>query len=219
MKTLFNIRYIAVLFFLSSVPLEAAVLVLDSFSEGSLGLGNGGQHSDTDILLSAPLQHRDVFLAGSRQYIATSEAASGVLNYTINLSRPPDGNHFLTVTYRNPDNSLFSLLGIVGFGINIINLRGTGEFTMYVNSVPVPAVVISLTKPGFVFYPIENIRGGFSLDQLSRVGFQFIATSPDFSITLDEISAIPEPSALVLLSLGGSWGLVRLQRSDSIKIG
>lgn len=154
MKTLFRLIDVASLLILTAVPSEAAVLVLDSFSEGSLNLGNGLQDSDINILPSAPLQQRDVFLEGSRQYFATSEAGSGILNYTINLSRPPDGSHFLTLTYQNPNNSLFSLMGTEGFGINILNLRGTGEFTMYVNSVPVPAVVISLTQPGYFFIPL-----------------------------------------------------------------
>ena len=106
--------------------------------------------------------------------------------------------------YRNPDQSLFSLIGTDGFIIGVTNLTGSGELVISLNGGGGHTTIpVTLSGPGDIFYPVSNIGGIYDLDQLSRVSFHFIARSPDFSLTLAEISAVPEPSSVFMLGMGG----------------
>jgi hypothetical protein len=190
---------------------QAATVVLDSFTEGSVNLSDGFGGPDVDVLTTGLLQLRDVDLDGGGEYTATLVTGSGTLNYTVDLRGQPNGVR-MTLIYQRPDQGLFSLIGTEGFSIHVQGIVGAGELIMFVNPGSSRSVSIPLNTAGELFYPVGNLGGNFTLDQLNQVGLHFIARSPDFSITLGEISAVPEPSGTVLFGLVASAGLFARRR-------
>jgi hypothetical protein len=212
MKTTKTLLAALALLIALSVQTQAATLILDSFTEGRVNLSDDNQQTDIDILSSGILRYRDIYVSGLGDYTATLVTGSGVLNYTVALRGQPLDNR-MAMIYRNPDQSPFSLLGTDGFVITVTNLVGSGELVVSLDGRGGHSTIpVRLSGSGDIFYPVSNISGVYDLNQLSRVSFNFIALSPDFSITLSEVSAVPEPSATVLFSLVACAGLFRRRR-------
>lgn len=200
------------LLFALSVQTQAATLVLDSFSEGGFDLSDEGAHSDIDIFSGELLDRRRAVASAGGDFTAKLVTGSGVMNYAVELRGTPSGDVLFTLLYTKQDGSGFSLLGADGLSLKIVGLVGLGDLLVYLDGGSTNSVSIPITSTGDLFYPLANTGNILPLNDVHQIGFQLIAKSSDFSIELDQITVVPEPSATVLFGLVAWAGLFRRRR-------
>ncbi len=184
-------------------------VLLDSFTEGAFSLKFSGPTSQRDTLSGVLLDHRFGLGAGVKDWGAILNTTDGNLSYSVNLRGAPNGDNWFGLSYTS-SQGLFSLAGVDGFSVNITNMVGEGELLVFFGSNPEDSVSVP-TVTGQLRYPLSNITTYGSLDDLYRLEFRFIAKTADFSITLDEITLVPEPSTVALAGIAAA-GLLRRRR-------
>ena len=189
---------------------DSAVMVVDSFSEGGFELKFDGPADQRDVLLGGFLDQRLAAGSGYKDWGAVLSTATGRLLYSVNLRGAPDGGNWFGLAYTS-SAGFFSLLGAEGFSLNVTETVGAGELVVSIGETPRDNIRIPIAGPGSYFYPISNIVSGGPLDSALQVQFRFIAKTADFSITLDEITLVPEPSTVALAGIAAA-GLLRRRR-------
>ena len=202
------------LLFLAAGPMNAAVLVLDTFSEGQVNLSQDESGGDTDVIPGKPFESREIGAANTGPYSVTSVSGSGILNYTIAVrGQSAERSEFLSIFYTKSSSSSAKLLGVDAFVLKVTSIVGEGNLTISLNVGFSMTIPVALNAPGEIIFPLSNFGRPFDLNLITKVGFHFVPSSPNFSITLDEISAVPEPSASLLLGIGG-WVCLRRRRTS-----
>ena len=72
-------------------------------------------------------------------------------------------------------------------------------------------LAVPITEAGDVIYPLSGIVTGVPFERISMLQFRVIARSNDFAVSLDQITAIPEPATAVCVA-GGLGALVWRRR-------
>ena len=183
---------------------SASVIVLDSFSDGSFSVSNAFSAPPITLVPGGPAEMRGTYWRGNagNSYM-TQTAESGILNLRLALRGDPLplNPSVFSLVYFNNDSAL-DLIGLSHAIIRVTSFTGTGDMTLYLNGGPKPAP-ITLSGPGDYLLSIPVLTGdavGFAIADLT---IDFLGRSADFSVTLDEITLIPEPSCSGLLLAGG----------------
>lgn len=191
---------------LSSFTAQGASLVLDSFTEGDHFLSH-----DDDLEAVAAVttpfgtSRRTTLgiprLAPGTTVASTLSTTDGTLGFVVDgvssISRPLS----LRMSYRY--GGPFSLLGYSAFEFDISALSGSGSLIVELGSQSTyrpTANRIALTGPGTVSVPFSELNFGSngSIESFSALHFTVEAETEEFSMTLDEIRVVPEPSTTVL---------------------
>ncbi|MDB6072324.1 MAG: hypothetical protein JWL81_3495 [Verrucomicrobiales bacterium] len=185
-------------------------VVLDSFSVGEFALKFDGPTAQVDVISEGFLDDRLARGAGVKDWSATLNITTNQLLYSVNLRGVPDGANWFGLAYRSVSGP-FSLLGFDSVSLKIDNVVGTGDLLVFVGETPGASLLIPITGSGVLNYPISNIVTGYPLDAVPQLQFRFIAKTADFSISLDEITLVPEPSTVALAGIAAA-GLLRRRR-------
>jgi hypothetical protein len=189
-------------------PVSAAV-VLDSFTDGAFTLQFSGPTGQTLPLSNSPLNSRYAGGYGDRDWNAAVDVNAGQLTYNVNLRGQPSGQNGFHIYYSNTDG-YFSLLGVTAFGINVTSLTGHGFYTVSVDGLPdFNDPKIPFSEPGELVFPVASLVTGMNLNELYRLHFEFIPATADFSMTVDQITLIPEAGTTGLAMLGVALAMVR----------
>lgn len=189
------------------IPVDAATLFLDDFSSGSFALASGGITSNSEPFATPLTNERTVTGVGAPTW--SSSLASGELDYIVSNPRP--GRHYLEINYSS--SGTFSILGYDAFAIDVANVTGAGDFIVFVDGAPTfGALRVPVAASGELVYPISEVITGESLDSLSQMNFRFVPVSEDFSLTIDNVRLIPEPTSSLLVALGLSVTILHRRR-------
>ncbi len=200
----------ALLLSLGLLPLSAATLVLDSFDQGPFSLSLSGPVTNNSTIgspfgsdRSATISER--LAASGATMTSTLDESAGLLSLSIDgqsnlASRPLD----LRLQYSG--GGPFSLLGYNAFEFDFSNLAGSGfliaELGGGSTAVYGPSTNrISLSSSGVTTVPFSALNFGTtgSIDSFTSLHFTFEADTEQFSMTLNEIRVVPEPSVIALL--------------------
>ena len=192
-----------------TVQSQGATLILDSFSEGDFDLSYGGGQSDIDIISGEFLDSRRAVANTGSNFTAKLVTGSGVVHYTVDLRSMPQTDVLLSLIYTKQDRSSLSLLGVHGFALKIVGLRGLGELKVYLDGGSRNSITIPFTSTGNLFYSLADAGNTLPLNDVHQIGFQIIAKSPDFSIMLDQITVVPESTSVMWLGIGGILWAIR----------
>lgn len=201
---------LALLFLIGTVmvtPAYAATLLLDDFSSGSFALASGGITSNSEPITTPLTNERTVTGIGAPTWSST--LASEELNYLVSNPRP--GRNYLEINYSS--SGTFSILGFDAFALDVANVTGAGELIVFVDGAPTfGALRVPVAASGELVYSISEVVTGQSLDSLSQINFRFTPVSEDFSVTIDNVRLIPEPSSPLLIAFGVSVAIIRRRR-------
>ena len=213
----------AIFFVVALEQASASTVVIDSFTEGSFALSFPSGPSGDASSISGPIG--DQRSAGiSNRNLVSGTTISSTLDTSSggSLSFNADGtNTFgvpLSLNLRYTDGGPFSLLGQSEFVLDFSSLTGTGSLIVELgrSNTPGPSTLrVDLNSAGEVVVPFSqwNIESGETISDFSALHFTFEAVSEQFSFTLNEINAVPEPSGVLLLSLGGLVSVTRRKRT------
>ncbi|MGJ8724794.1 MAG: PEP-CTERM sorting domain-containing protein [Roseibacillus sp.] len=216
----------AFLFVVALAKVQAATFVLDSFDSGSFSLSESGQHFDSDRIGSPLGFNRDVRIRSGLATPGTSmmsvlNSSTDTLSLNFNGEsessiRPLD----FRVSYKIGEP--FSLLGSTAFELDLSAFSGAGFLVVELGGGDTGfygpnANRIALNGPGTLTVPFSelNFSPGSTIDSFSSTRFVFEAESEQFSLTLDEIRVVPEPSSFLFLSLAGLFGVTKRLRCSS----
>jgi hypothetical protein len=192
---------------------EGAGILVDSFSSGDFLLTRAGPSTHSTSALGTGFEGRFAQGSGARTWTATSDSGSGTLNYTISMRSEPEFTDYFLLRYTM-NSSLLSLMGADTLMLHVVGLSGEGTLQAAFGNTPDsldPAITISGTgEQAFAFYDL--FPGGWN-DQIGDIHLKLAPKSLDFSITLSEITIIPEAGSTALLLTGGLLMLARRNRS------
>ena len=214
-----NILY---LFFISIISLilsatsaRSVTILLDPFSSGSLALQATGPISNFYNLTGTEFEIRDVHGNGNYGWSAYVDPQSGLFNYTINLRATPAPGDFFYMRYAKQMGAL-QLMGADSLVFNITALTGQGDLQVTFGGEPGPLTpALPITGLGDAAFPFSALFPQGWSELIGGVTLKIVPKSANFSITLSEISLVPEPSSIVLLG-GVAWmWCLRRQRGVS----
>ena len=194
-----------------------AAVVLDSFTEGAFALDFDEQTSQFDVLPGTSLNERRARGEGVKDWNATLNPISGSLTYTVNLRSAPNGDNWFNLNYSSSSGTT-NLLGVDGITLNIAGMQGLGDLVVFFGDTPGNNLLIPISGPGNLTYAVSNILTGHPLDEIPQIQFRLIARTADFSVTLNEISLVPEPSTVALAGLSSAVLLRRRRRETTNSI-
>lgn len=201
-------------FMASCFKSSAAVIVVDSFEEKALALSELGLNVDRAIVPGGFLGSRTVNVSGTGAYGAVLDPAAGTIRFYATTRGVPVANEVtMRMTYGREDNSLFSLLGSDAFVIKVSSLQGVGRVLAVIDNRAAMPVPFMVAASGEVRIPFAALGDRFNLNAVRRISFQFDALAADFSMTLDEISIVPEVSSAWLAGLGSAAWFLRRRRA------
>jgi hypothetical protein len=199
--TLFSIRVLLV-GLLNSPAASGASVILDSFSDGYFRLHDSGATSNESPISSSIVTDRGASGVGIGQWSAAVIASSDILTYSIVDGSPSPGRYYLGIGYTHASGS-FSLLGYDAFEFSIARVVGAGFVEMAIGaSLPSERVRIAFDSPGVLIYPFSDLNNTNSLEDVTLLSFRIIPDSTEFSVTMDYLAVIPEPSMGALLTIG-----------------
>lgn len=178
---------------------DAATLLLDDFSSGSFLLSFGGSTSDSGAFGTPLTDQRNVSGVGFPNWTAT--LATGDLDYNVNQLDPSPRRNYLNLKYSLASGT-FSLLGYDAFAVDVTNVVGSGELVAFVDGTPGADIRFEITGSSTIVSPFSGLDTSQSLGSLSQMNFRFYAISDDFSLTIDDVRIVPEPSASLLTVFG-----------------
>jgi len=202
MKTNIRLQLLVALLAASAQCAFGASVIFDSFSEGSFHLQNGGDNThQTGISSPLLLDTRSVYSGGNGTWSVILAPGSGVLDYNVDevLSTTRFG---LTLDYtRGTYGQEWSLLGYDALVFDFTNVVGEGLLAIFVNDQNVDEMVrVPVNSAGQLVYPLEDLAAS-SLDSISGMSISFTPQTETFSMSLNEITVVPEPSVSVMLFL------------------
>jgi hypothetical protein len=206
------ILLIVITTYLTSPSSPGATVIFDDFTTGAYDIGITKPSSQNTSPVVAPLvDTRSSVGFGAGFWSSTVDTGAGTLSYVLALR--PGGNplkdHSFRVNYSNSSGNI-NLLGFDAFVLSAGSVVGSAMVYAYVGTgVPsLGAVPVSLNGSGSVVIPFSNMAATDPTNP-SSISFLIVPQTLDFSATLNEISVIPEPSALILSALGACVLLVR----------
>jgi hypothetical protein len=137
----------------------------------------------------------------------------GFNTFSYVLALRPGGNpledHSFRINYSKSSGNI-NLLGYNAFLINASSVVGSAMVYAYVGTgaPSLDVIPVSLNGSGNVVVPFSNMAA-INPTNPSSISFLIVPQTLDFSITLNGISVIPEPSAFILSALGACVLLVR----------
>jgi hypothetical protein len=189
-----------------------SAILLDLFSAGNFDVQN---------VRSAPLVvpnsdsiwrlRSTDWLGGLTEAYMTQDASQGSLKLRVALREEPNPrlDFKFSLNYFN-DSGGMDLLGNTHALIRISSLTGRGDIATTYQGIA-SDVLYSLSLPGEYLVPLQGIPAGLNP---SNFGFNFYVRSADFSVTIDEIVLVPEPSVFGLVSLVGIAIISRRKRNS-----
>lgn len=193
-----------------------ASVVLDSFSEGSFHFQNGDDGSH-QIAISSPLavDTRSVYVGGNGTWSATLDSGTGILDYDVS-EVVSTARFFLNLSYTRESGGTWSLLGYDALVFDFTSVTGEGLLEISVNDQDFGAMIRrSVTTPGLLVYPLEDLAAS-NLGSISGMGIRFTPQTDTFSMSLNEITVVPEPSIpMMLLSVAFVFCGRRVRRSET----
>lgn len=187
---------------------RAAVLILDSFTEGRIALASSGESSQYATLDGADFNRRLlVGPAAGTWSLVQAPRAFGSLTLTGGTPGPAG---FFRCEYL-PRDGFADILGYDGVALRITGLQGRGEVAVIGNwDVRLPTTRFDIDSTGTLFIPIQKFDHLGSLAEVSKLTFAVYPRSTDFSVTIDQIALVPEPgSAGLLIAAGFALALSR----------
>lgn len=194
---------------LGHTPLSAATLVVDSFAQGPFSLSLSGPVTNNSTIASPFGSDRSATIserlaASGATMTSTLDDSAGLLSLSIDgqstlASRPLD----LRLQYSG--GGPFSLLGYNAFEFDFSNLSGSGFLIVELGggstAVYGPSTNrISLNTSGVTTVPFSALNFGTSgsIASFTSLHFTFEADTEQFSMTLNDIRVVPEPSVIAL---------------------
>lgn len=195
---------------------NAAIMIIDDFTQGGFSVSES-YPTMWEPGLSLPIGENVSRTASGRGLAYWSAHSSplfgGSMNYTLELRADPiHVQSYLEVYYQRSGS--FDLSGYHAFSLSITNLVGRGEIIAYSGSFK--GIAVPITGTGELLIPFELMQNTEPLDRLISLDFRFIGLSKDFSVTVDRIAAVPEPSGASLALLGGLVLLFRRRRAKAV---
>ena len=189
-----------------------ATLLLDDFSSGSFSLASGGTTSNSAAFASPLTDRRTISGVGIATSIWAITLAPEELAYTANQLPPLTRPSSLSLYYSKTIGT-FSILGYEAFAIDLRNVVGSGELIVSVSGSGGRDSVVPIVGSGTVISPFSFLDTTQSLGSISAINFRINAVSEDFSLSIDNVRLIPEPSSSLLIILGiASTALHRCRR-------
>lgn len=189
--------------------LEGATLLLDDFSSGSYSLASGGTTSNSSAFTSPLTDQRTVSGVGFPNWTVTLTPEE--LRFNVDQVDPNPGRNYLNLNYTLSSGT-FSLLGYNAFAVDVTNVVGIGEFVAFVDGAPSADLRFTINGSGTIVSPFSALDTSQSLSSLTRMNFRFIALSDDFSLSIDNVRIVPEPSSLLLSGVAAASLLFRRRR-------
>jgi len=193
---------LSAIFLICSVGAEnvaAATLLLDDFSSGGFSLASGSTTSNSGAFASPLTNQRTISGIGFPNWTITLTPEE--LAYTVDQLSPLPGRNYLNLAYTK-SVSTFSILGFNAFAVDLSNVVGNGEFAVSVDGSAGRDIRVPVNGSGALSSPFSNLGTSHSLDSLTLINFRFIALSKDFSLSIDNVRIVPEPSSSLLFLLG-----------------
>lgn len=198
MKTTLRFQLLIVLAAAGGQVAFGASVMLDTFSEGDFLIPQGGILSDQSSIASLLIDTRRVEGTGLGIWSASIVAGSGVLNYDVPEYIPGGRGTFLELRYTR-GSGIWSLLGYDALVFDFASVTGTGLMEVYITASNASEVVqVPVTTPGPLNYSLENMAAP-SLDDVGALTVRFYPEVDGFSVSLDQITVVPEPSVSVML--------------------
>jgi hypothetical protein len=197
-------RY-AIILGIISLPLcptmGAAAVVIDSFTEGSVSIGFANDTLDLDVITGTSADERRVWGNGVKDWTSTLATGSGNILYAVDLRGSPSLNQWLNLQYSN-SLGYVDLSGYSSFTIDFSDITGQGILSVLFNDRQ--GTFVPITTNGIVEYPFDHVLDVGPIPEfLSRVQFRVFAGSSDFSVSINEIAIVPEPSPTMLALVSG----------------
>jgi hypothetical protein len=203
---------------------SAAVILVDDFEQGSYYTND---RNDISQAVELPFAYRrGVDINGcpspGTNYYSSVDTNDGVARFVTNggVLSPICP---LTLRFFYSGEQMYDISGASGFILGIAQMTGAGTLSIEVGGEEEFTTLnkVSLTGPGEFFYPLSKVHEntGFSLEAFNILIFKIEASSPDFSITLDEIRLVPEPEAAVLSVAALAWGALGRKRRNATRSG
>jgi hypothetical protein len=175
---------------------QASTVVIDSFTESGFTVGGfGNPFTSTGDIQSQLVATRVVVARGPGRWTATLNPSDGFLRYEVVTTLESPVGSLLYLTYYPAAGETINLLGQDTFLLTFSGLTGQGDLQFGAG------VRLPLTASGEVLYPFSYLTASLDLSALPALQFEFYPTSADFSFTLNEISVIPEPSAMMFIAI------------------
>ncbi|MGD9418425.1 MAG: PEP-CTERM sorting domain-containing protein [Verrucomicrobiota bacterium JB025] len=193
----------------SLCPARAATLLLDDFSLGGFSLASDGTTSNSESFATPLTDQRTIAGLGFPDWTAT--LATEGLSINISQLNPSPGRTFIDI-YYTLSSGTFSLLGYDAFAIDLSEVEGSGELRVSVDGSLGTDVRIPIDGSGTIVYPFSNLGTSQSLDSLTALEFRFYSVTGDFSLTIDNLRLVPEPSSSVLILFGAIPLLLQRRR-------
>jgi hypothetical protein len=209
--------YLVITLFVSGARCAFGVsVVLDSFSEGTFYLESGGDEThETGILSPLLLDTRSTYAKGNGKWSVILASGTGVIDYNVDtvLSAIRFG---LVLDYTRASGGHWSLLGYDALVFEFTDVTGEGLLEIFVNDQDSGAMVRrSVTTPGLLVYPLEDLAAS-NLGSISGMSISFTPQTDTFSMSLNQITVVPEPSLpLLLLTVAVLIGGRRARRLQS----
>lgn len=205
--------YLIITFFgaLSISRSDATTLLLDDFSSGGFSLSPEGTRSNSGPFVTPLTDQRTIAGVGSPNWTAT--LTQGDVSYSVNQLDPRPRRNYLQIRYSLGSGS-FSLDGYDAFAVDVFDVVGSGEFIAFVDGFPAGDIRIPINGPGTLVSPFTGLDTSQSLESLTQMNFYILAISADFSLTVDNVRVVPEPSTSFLFVLGILFGLFRRRRQN-----
>jgi hypothetical protein len=208
----FAIRLFALVVALSqlSSTCRAASIVIDSFDDGSFSLTEDGTLTNLDLITETIVNTRRVEGSGLGDWNAVLTLGSGFVEYDAQEIIPSGRPFSLFLTYTRSEGA-FSLLGYNSVLLDFAMVSGSGLLEIYLDTSDTNSVVqVPLSSAGVLEYSFDNMAAS-SFATVDRFTISITPDASPFSFQLNEVSLVPEPSALIL-SLFGAFGILRRQR-------
>ena len=195
-------------------PAEATVL--DSFSEGEFHLESGGQQLARSDISSPLVSTRGVEAYGIGPWSIDLVSGGGVLNCDVEDTGPPPGERGffrMKLSYTRPGDP-WSLRAYDAVVLDFLEVTGMAHLYMeiYPSSPSHELVWVPVTSAGEVSYSVSDMRAE-DLDDVRNMTVGIVPVSDTFSFSLNEISAVPEPSVGALLFASAAYLLGSRRRN------
>lgn len=175
----------------------AATLLIDGFDDGDFSLSSSGLTSDTSGITSPLVDQRSASGVGPDSWTASVVGSGSTFSYSVDQVIFSTLRNRIALNYANQSSNPFSLLGSDAFSLQFSELLGEGILRVSINGAFVSSD-IPLINANELIVPFTEI-GNPDFGALSSVQFSFTAVTQEFSFTLDQIGAVPEPTVAGLL--------------------
>ena len=187
--------------FLSSACCAAGTLI-DSFSEGTFSLSAAGIRTDQSPINGAIVNYRHVTGSGLGDWRALLVPGSGYLDYDVQGIVPAGRPFGLDLRYTSGGGG-FNLADYNALLLDFAGVSGSGRLKVTLDFLLDPSAVVEvpLTSAGALEVSFDTM----GMTSVMAVGLR-ISVVPDsvpFSFRLNDVSVVPEPSALGLMLAAG----------------